>query len=349
MRATKKAWLTAAAGTTAGLVGLGLIAMPAGAGAAPKLPDVSAEKLVTSVLEAKPPALSGTVEMDNNLGLPALPEMGSGSAPSLNFDSAQVHTNGKDSARVSFNEGNSEKTFLTDGRTAWSWDSAARSATKTPVPDHPEGKRQHEATSNPATAARELVGQIRESSTVRVDGTARVADRPAYEMVLTPKPSERTLMREVRVAVDSETRLPLRFTALANGSSEPALQIEFTEFDVGPQPKDLFRFTPPEGTKVTEHKLEKHGKRPNMDEPTVVGKGWDSVVVLDGANLGGDDKRGGDPKAMLDRIGKKVSGPWGNGWLIGTNVGNALITDDQRMAVGAVPQQVLTEALEQTK
>src|SRR3954471_6504915 len=54
----------------AGLVGLGLLAVPAGAGAAPELPPVTPEDLVTSVLTADPGAFGGTVELDNPLGLP---------------------------------------------------------------------------------------------------------------------------------------------------------------------------------------------------------------------------------------------------------------------------------------
>lgn len=350
MRSTRKAWLIAAAGSTAGLLGLGLIAMPAGAGTAPKLPDISAEKLTESVLTAKTPAMDGTIEVDNNLGLPQIPSAG-GSQP-LDIDSAHVYTDGKDGKRASIQKGNDEQTLVTDGTTAWSWNSADRSATKISVDELRDGKHagQH-AMNDPANAARKLVAEMRSSSTVRVDGTARVAERPAYELVLTPKPSERTLLREVRVAVDSATRLPLRFTLLANGTSEPALQLEFTEFNVAPQPAELFRFTPPAGAKVTEQQRPEHKPSRHAQQPQVVGSGWDSVFVMRGTGLGNakPDSERTDPKALLDQVGKKVSGPFGNGWIIGTKVGNALITEDQRVAVGAVPEQVLIDALGKTK
>ena len=42
------------------------------------------------------------------------------------------------------------------------------------------------------------IEQLRATSTVAVDGTAEVAGRDAYELVLTPAPTERTLLREVR-------------------------------------------------------------------------------------------------------------------------------------------------------
>jgi len=45
------------------------------------------------------------------------------------------------------------------------------------------------------------------------------------------------------------------------------------------------------------------------------------------------------------RISSPISGPWGQGRLVSTPIGNAVITADGRMATGAVPAQVLTEAL----
>ena len=48
---------------------------------------------------------------------------------------------------------------------------------------------------------------------------------------------------------------------------------------------------------------------------------------------------------MLQHYGKPVSGAFGSGYVISTNVATVLITDDGRFAAGAVPQQVLVDAL----
>jgi hypothetical protein len=53
----------------------------------------------------------------------------------------------------------------------------------------------------------------------------------------------------------------------------------------------------------------------------------------------------GGPGQLLGSIGKEVHGDFGTGWVISTKVGTALFTEDGRVAIGAVPQQVLTEAL----
>ena len=47
----------------------------------------------------------------------------------------------------------------------------------------------------------------------------------------------------------------------------------------------------------------------------------------------------------LSSVGTPVTGSWGSGRLITTSVGSAIVTDDGRVAAGAVPEQVLTEAL----
>ena len=56
-----------------------------------------------------------------------------------------------------------------------------------------------------------------------------------------------------------------------------------------------------------------------------------------------DDRHPNAPD--LSAIGTPVSGTWGSGRLITTAVGSAIITDDGRIAAGAVPEQVLTDAL----
>ena len=85
------------------------------------------------------------------------------------------------------------------------------------APARPEPDRQ---VADPTKAATDALAALQPTSTVTVDGTAEVAGRPAYELVLTPKPTERTLLREVRIAVDAQERMPLRLTVFAQGSTD---------------------------------------------------------------------------------------------------------------------------------
>ncbi|GAY13186.1 hypothetical protein [Pseudonocardia sp. N23] len=345
--ASRRGWARVGMGiAVAGAVGLGLLAVPAGAGAAPELPPVSAEDLVTSVIEAKDPGpLHGTVTLDNQLGLPALagvPQAANGSS------TARVWSDGAGKGRLSVPSGQGEKTIVDDGTTVWAWDSADKTVTRKAVG---AGQKPPEAdATDPAAAAQKAITDLRATSTVAVDGTAEVAGRPAYELVLRPLPTERTLLREVRVAVDSEKRVPLRLTVLANGSSDPALQVGFTQLEFGAQDAGMFTFTPPPGATVTEAP-DRPGdaQKAQRPEPKVVGDGWDTVVIASmPAQTPADQQRGprgGGDAPDLSSIGKEVSGPWGTGREIDTAVATAIITSDGRVAVGAVPAQVLTEAL----
>jgi outer membrane lipoprotein-sorting protein len=336
----------------AGAVGLGLLAIPAGAGAAPELPPVTPEDLVSSVLSAEPGAFGGTVELDNALGLPALPNL---PQAANGTSSARIWSDGQGRGRIQLPTSSGERTLVSDGTTFWAWNSEDGTVSKAPAEAKDKASQQGgSALADPTAAATQALQALRSTSDVRVDGTAEVAGRAAYELVLTPAASERTLLREVRLAVDAEKRVPLRLTVLANGSTDPALQIGFTDLDFGQQDPAMFTFTPPPGATVEQAPApdaEQHARPEGAAAPTVVGDGWDTVAIASGSQLGGvlDDPQAagaqGRPKVDLSALGTPVSGTWGSGTLISTAVASAIVTDDGRVAAGAVPEQVLTEAL----
>jgi outer membrane lipoprotein-sorting protein len=340
----------------AGAIGLGVLTMPAGAGADPVLPPVSPEDLVASVLTAKMPALGGTVTVHNALGLPALPGVAATlTQPESTF---RVWSDGQGHGRLAVPSRGGEQVLIEDGTTRWRYDSSSRTATAL---EHRATPARERPPADPAQAAREMIDAVRKSSAVSVDGTGTVAGRPVYQLVLTPAPTERTLLREVRVAVDSAQRVPLQLSVLANGSADPALQIGFTDLTVGAQDPALFHFTPPAGVKVERPDPSKHdpskngppdtgGMPPGQHGGTVIhsqGDGWDTVVLgqLPPARPGTASDAQRDPLALVQRIGRPATGPWGRGWVIQTAVGTVLVTSEGRVAAGAVPQQVLDEAL----
>ena len=329
----------AAAVGTAGAVGLGLLVITGGANAQPELPPVTPEDLVSSVLAAPDPGpFDGTVELDNNLGLPALP----GAPQAANGTStARIWSGGDHKGRVQLPTESGERTLVSDGTTHWAWNSEDRSVVRGPV------ENRDASPADPTTAATTAIEKLRATSTVAVDGTASVAGRDAYELVLTPAPTERTLLREVRVAVDAEKRMPLQLTVLAAGSTEPALQVGFTELNFGPQDPARFTFTPPPGATVTDAPA--RDTQQASPDATTVGDGWDTVKIMRRpADTTPETAAPGEPAAPdLSSIGNPVSGAWGSGRLITTAVGSAIITDDGRVAAGAVPEQVLTDALAQ--
>jgi outer membrane lipoprotein-sorting protein len=359
MNSRKTALSFAAAGTAAGVVGLVVLATPAGAGEAPPaLPSISAETLVQSVLDTKIPAFAGSVEVENDLGLPipGLPQtQGNGG------EAAKVWSDGTGKARLAIPGRQSETTIVDDGSTVWLWDSANRSVVQVPHDAKSADKPLEGKFADPAAAAAELVTAMQEDSTVTVDGTARVADRPVYQLVLTPKPTERTLLREIRVSVDSELRLPMSVEVLANGQADPALKIGFTDFSTKKQDASLFTFTPPPGATVSEKDPAEEFHGQGVDEwlakadLKTVGRGWDIVAtgrVPADALKSAEDMSGQsntDLFALLGTVGKKVTGDYGTGYVITTSVGTALITEDGKVAIGAVPEQLVIEAIKTVK
>ncbi|HEX5401982.1 MAG TPA: outer membrane lipoprotein carrier protein LolA [Pseudonocardiaceae bacterium] len=343
----RKATLGAAvAGVLAGAVALGFVAAPAGAGQSPTLPKTTPDALVQSVLTASAPAMAGTVEIVNNLGLPSVPGLPTQVADGTS--QIRVWTDGKDRSRISIPSADSEQTIVDSGSTIYEWDSTDRTVTEHSLKndaEHAKTKADQQDL-DPATAAKDLVSAVKATSTVSVDGTDTVADRPAYELVLAPKPGERTLLREVRIAVDAQTHIPLRLTVLADNTNTPAVQIGFTSIDMGAQDPSLFQFTVPKGATVVngDGKDQHSTDRATATDPKLVGSGWDTVVVAKVPNNSG--KANADQMlGLVKRFATPVHGSWGSGWVIGTNVGNALLTSDGRVAVGFVPQQVLFQAL----
>jgi hypothetical protein len=203
---------------------------------------------------------------------------------------------------------------------------------------------------------------LQNSSNITVDGTDTVAGQPAYDLVLTPKSNQRTLLREVKIAVDANKHIPLQLTVLGDNSDTPAVQVGFSSVDYGPQQSSLFTFTPPAGATITQDNKPAQGKAQHDATklaPKIVGSGWDTVAIItmpsgtqnstpsstpDGTAIG-KSSMSGDPLSLARQFGTPVSGSWGSGWAIGTNIGTAVLTSDGRVAIGLVPQQVLTEAL----
>lgn len=360
MKAKKVTTGIATVGILAGATGLTVVTLPAGAESAPSLPKTTPQALVTSVLKAKPAAFGGTVTAQNNLGIP-LPKMQQQQDGDYQ---AKVYSDGKHHFRSTMQAARDDRrTVVEDGKALWSYNSAKRTAHKMPLSAgngaHKDATR-HEAANqkNPAAMGRELVDNLRRSSELKVDGTASVAGRDAYELVLTPKPAEKTLVRQARVAIDAQTKMPLRFELFGHNSTDPALEAGFSKLDVGDQDPALFRFNPPEGTKVVTVDPKRHtGKQHKPKGRTErVGKGWDTVVTgsmkqspikqgkQDEHNSGAGNSK--TPQQLLKQYTKPAHGKFGKGHVLSTPVGTALLTDDGRYAAGLVPQQVLEHALE---
>jgi outer membrane lipoprotein-sorting protein len=330
---------------------VGLISATARGG----LPHRTAAQLLVDVQTARVNGLSGTIVQNADLGLPALPGVGGSGSSDMSSMVAGSHTlrlwyADPNHVRLALLGSLGESDLVRNGTDLWSWSSKDKSATHHTVPlsDAPRSL----ASVSPITpqeAADSALKALSPSTKVSTDGTAVVAGRSAYELLLRPR-DRGSLVDSVRIAIDGKTRVPTRVQVFARGGGKPALEVGFTSFDPSDPPASVFRFNPPPGTKVTSSRGAGPGVRlgrPGADLPMIrdartVGRGWTSVVVgaLPDADAIGSSSTG----RLLETL-PKVSGSWGSGHLLRGRLFSALLTDDGRVAAGAVAPEALYAAL----
>jgi hypothetical protein len=365
-----------------------------GASAGDELPDRTAAQLLTDLQGAEASALQGSVAIDADLGLPALPQ----SPAAGPHDSGITVTDlldgrttmkvwqSSDGARVAVTEDFGEIDVISDRTQVWIWSSADQSVVHAlaPTPAQLDQAQEHEGSDlqppgaptwgqtdpnaafaelTPAELSAQVLAAVDPSTEVTTGPEVRVANRPAYQLVLTPRDSD-TLIASVTIAIDAAERVPTRVTVTSAATGKPALTAGFTEVSCTAPDPEIFTFTPPEGAEVTEHDWSANGsnqapgERPQADAsaamPQVVGQGWSSVLVLPTAGLptpGPTDPAGQDPAAGADLASwittlPEVSGSWGTGRLLTSHLFSVLVLDDGRMLVGAVDGDALQHAAE---
>ncbi|GLZ75784.1 hypothetical protein Afil01_05910 [Actinorhabdospora filicis] len=369
--ATLRRWaVPAAIGAAVVATGVGATLVQAGNG--PSLPAKTAAELLTDVQNSSVQGLSGTVVTSADLGLPALPGVGGGGGADVasllgGSQTMRIWYAAPDKVRAAVLGSMGESDIIRNGSDVWSWNSQEQTATHTTLdpqlgsaPMWPPRALAGEPVT-PQKAAEEALAAISGTTEVTTDGTAEVAGRDAYELVLAPKDKASTIA-EVRLAVDAETGVPLRTRVMAAGKSDPAFEIAFARISFEVPPAEHFTFTPPQGTKVTEStqpKLEESKAEDveNKGDLKVVGEGWTAVAVLTNGDfsslLSGKGEEWKDaPAEAKDGLASaqtfltglpQVSGAWGSGRVFTSTLVNALITDDGRILIGAVTVDKLVE------
>lgn len=387
------AWGVPAVVATAVVAGLAVV--PVVAGASPSLPERSAAQLLGDVTAAKDVPFSGRVVQTSRLGLPSVPgldamlDKAGASAGSQGGDAlalltgshnGQIWYAGEDKVRVSATVGSSDSDLIRNGRDVWLWQSSDRTAQHGTLPAEPAAAGSASPVpSSPALTPQELtdevLARVAPTTDVSVDGTAKVAGRSAYELVLRPK-GEGSLVREVRLALDSKTSVPLRARVYSTKSAEPALEVVYSSISFEKPADSVFRFTPPAGATVSELGASDASAREAAADAQkqagaaadslrsgragvkVSGTAWTTVVELpagSGADLGlpasgGSSSpapsTGGAGSFSLDglSLGTAVSGSWGSGRLIETNLVSVLVLEDGRVLAGAVTPEVLEKS-----
>lgn len=367
----------AVAGVAAATIGL----VPALADAGnPSLPAITAEQLLTKIAASNTQTVDGSVKFTTDLGLPSAltgsatsslfggsastGALGSGSsspaAPQsqlvqLLVGTHQLHVsaNGQDQQKVSIIEPAAEYSIIHNGTQLWAYDSKSNQAYHSTVPQQDTASAQPsgDIPTTPQAAAQQALKAVGGTAKITVDGTASVAGRSAYELLVTPQGADAatTTIGSFRIAVDSATGVPLKFTLTPKSGGSAVFDIGFTKVSFAKPAADTFSYKPAKGVKVTEGSTNSaDSKSSTAATPTVLGQNWDSIaVVKTGAPTtaaSGSTGSSTDTQSLLNSFGTKVSGSYGSGTLFHTRLVNGLLTDDGTLYVGAVTQSALTDA-----
>jgi outer membrane lipoprotein-sorting protein len=327
--------------------------------ATPSLPPRTAEQLLAEVSKAKVPGLSGTVVETARLGLPDLPGLAGRGGASLTGLASGSHTirvwlKGESKSRLAITGSLAESDAIHNGRDLWLYSSEGNSVVHyrhsgqatAPTPP-PAG-----VAVTPQELARRLLAALSPSTQISVERNLRVAGRDAYQLRLRPKAPE-SLIDSVVLAVDGQTKVPLRVQVLAKGKQDPAVEVGFTQVQFRAPADDVFQFSPPPGAKVTTKQVPSgdHGgpgqppARSEGNGPAVLGSSWTAVLVAKGVDLGagGSGSQGRLVQELL-RAASPVQGAFGHGRMLRTTLLTVLLTDDGRVYAGAVTPAAIEAA-----
>ncbi|MET8963118.1 DUF2092 domain-containing protein [Streptomyces sp. NPDC004074] len=383
----------AVVGVAAATIGL----VPAFAGSGdPDLPKISAQQLVKKIAESDVQQMSGTVKISTDLGLPNLGGLqdslasgalsqgagdkdGSAADPSSKLlelasgtHTLRVAADGDNKQKLSLIEKVAEYSVIRNGDDVWAYDSASNQAYHaTGAGDrHGSTAAPEEVPATPKDFAEEALKAGDKTTSVTVDGTAQVAGRDAYKLLIRPKQSG-TTVGAISIAVDAKTGMPLKFTLTPASGGAAVVDVGFTEVSFARPAASTFDFTPPRGTKVTqgdemkahEGKVQPKGMEKALPKgmekggegtgPKTIGEGWNAIAVFDTGSKGGVPSGaasdGGAAAGFLGSLGDQVKGKFGSGTVFSTRLVNALMTDDGKVYVGAVTKDALVKAADAGK
>lgn len=386
----------AVAGVAAATIGL----VPALASSGdPDLPKIGAQELIEKIAASDQERLSGTFKISTDLGLPLDGLAGSlvgggerggegAAAPqdklmelTSGTHTLRVAADGPERQKLSILGASSEYSVIHNRGEVWAYDSASDEVYHAEAPEdadgpdagkHPEKapKTSEGAPATPKDFAEQALAAVGDTTSVTVDGTARVAGRDAYQLLIEPKQSGSTV-GSVRIAVDAENGVPLKFTLSAASGGKAVVDAGFTKVDFSRPAASTFDYTPPRGAEVTEAD-ELDGAASGGDgrgavrkalpgqlaeleglagegDFNVIGEGWTSIAEIrvpggEGLPTAGSGDVPAEAQGFLDALGDKVTGKFGSGTVFTTRLVNALLTDDGSVYVGAVTKDALVRA-----
>jgi len=383
-------WLVPA--TIAAVLATGAAVNTAAAGRAPQVPATDVSGVLAALAASDVQAYSGTFVSRSDLGLPNLPASLTGQGgrharsgtPTSAADpqallmrllsgqtTVRVWVDGPTKQRAQVLDQYDQIDLVRNGTDAWAYASSENAATHYTLPAHaasgergvldpagqPSGTTGTATTPpTPAELAQRLLAAADPTTKVSLGTPQTVAGRAAWTVLMTPR-TQRTLVAQASIAVDTKTGMPLRVQVVARGRQKDAVDVGFTSLSLDRPAAARFAFTPPPGAGVTQKTVTAPARHTEAmsgatsaaaarakagaaakagataDRPTVIGQGWTSVVELRGVDVS-------SASAALDAVTTRVA----HGRVIRTALLTVLITDDGRVFVGAVPPATLQAA-----
>lgn len=229
------------------------------------LPSVSASELLfkMATTDHSNVVVNGTVKWTNDL-------LGqTGLVDTSQYGAAQSPLTGSGSGRFWFQDGNLRlesqgqggdqiAVFNQKAHTAWTYTYAANTATEYTLPTQNDKTGASPEPSPTGTFGpadiQKYIEQMAATAQVTVAGQTQVAGRDAYVLQMVPTATD-TALGKVQVTVDGSTYLPLSLQIFPASSDKATISFAFESISFDRVNNDLFTFTPPAGTKVTQKDL----------------------------------------------------------------------------------------------
>jgi outer membrane lipoprotein-sorting protein len=271
----RRAYLVVAiAATVMVVLGVGLAVAQERSG--PDLPALTPAELMSRVAERAPEtrAVNGDFSWSNDLlggGAVQLP----GGTPGLTAflkDGAGRLWLQKEGGRLEAQTPRGDTLVVSDGEKVWFYSSNESTVAEYSLEGHDKDNMTTDTTPPLDLSARiqSMIEKMAPTASLEV-GTARVAGRDAYLLVMTPT-ADNTVFGSAQVAFDAEHFLPLRVEVFAKSGEDPVLSAGFSRVSFDPVDASLFTFSPPAGTTVEKKEIEvpknmlDHGKRAEADK-----------------------------------------------------------------------------------
>ncbi len=237
---------------------LGAVVVAAQARAQSAPPEELTEEELLSRITAAPesaPDFEATISVEQTLVPEGLLGASQGdSAGDSGPRSARIWRGGSDQFRAELQSQNGDQIFVKNGSEVRAYDGASNTLRTGEKPETAE--QPPEGAASPEKID-EILAEISPSSDLQAGAPVEFAGRWVYPLTLEPRDKNLTLVERAEALVDAEVFVPLSFELYAEGTAEPVVRYEASDFKVGPVPDKRFQLETPPGATVEQ--MEEHG------------------------------------------------------------------------------------------